>query len=232
MPDGKFISYLRVSTAKQGASGLGLEAQRRAVETFLNGGNWKLLSEFVEVESGKRCDRPRLSAAFEACRLTGAKLVIAKLDRLSRDAGFLLGLDKAGVEFIAADMPHANRMTIGIMAVVADEERRTISRRTRDALAMAKERGVILGGYKGGPAVDHTKGTKALVKLADTFADRVRPMIDELRAAGLSLNAVADALNGREIRTARGATWSAMTVKRVLERAVSAEEVIYKSTSL
>ena len=147
MAEGKFVSYLRVSTARQGRSGLGLEAQRQAVEDFLNGGNWQLVKEFVEVESGKNADRPQLAKAFQLCRLIGAKLVIAKLDRLSRDAHFLLGLEKAGVDFVAADMPQANRLTIGIMAVMAQHEREMISERTKAALAAAKRRGVKLGGY-------------------------------------------------------------------------------------
>jgi DNA invertase Pin-like site-specific DNA recombinase len=218
MADGKFISYMRVSTAKQGQSGLGLEAQRSAIAGYLNGGNWALLQEFVEVESGKNNERPKLAAAFEACRLTGARLLIAKLDRLSRDAGFLLGLEKAGVEFVAVDMPYANRLTIGIMAVVADEERRMISARTKAALAAAKERGTILGGFRGGPVVDHTQGTAALVKRADDFAARVGPMIATMRADGLSLADIAARLNERQIRTARGGAWVAMTVKRALDR--------------
>ncbi|WP_287833263.1 recombinase family protein, partial [Acidiphilium sp.] len=134
----RFVAYLRVSTARQGQSGLGLEAQRSAIAGYLSAAARELLDEFVEVESGKNADRPQLAAAFQACRLTGARLLIAKLDRLSRDAGFLLGLEKAGVEFVAVDMPHANRLTIGIMAVVADEERRMISARTKAALAAAK----------------------------------------------------------------------------------------------
>ena len=135
---GKFVSYLRVSTKRQGESGLRLEAQRAAVETWLNGGSWQLVEEHVEVESGKRDDnRPALAKAFEACKVYDAKLVIAKLDRLSRDAHFLLGLQKAGVEFIAVDMPHANRLTVGIMALVAEQEREAISQRTKAALAAA-----------------------------------------------------------------------------------------------
>ena len=149
MAEGKFVSYLRVSTARQGKSGLGLEAQRNSVEDFLNGGSWQLIKEFVEVESGKNADRPQLEKAFQLCRLTGAKLVIAKLDRLSRDAHFLLGLEKAGVDFVAADMPHANKLTIGIMAVMAQHEREMISERTKAALAAAKRRGVTLGGFRG-----------------------------------------------------------------------------------
>ena len=139
MAEGKWVSYLRVSTDRQGRSGLGLEGQRAAVADFLNGGEWQLAREFVEVESGKRSDRPILADALKACRLYGAKLIIAKIDRLSRDAHFLLGLEKAGVHFVAADMPNANRLTVGIMAMIAEEERRMISRRTKEALAAAKE---------------------------------------------------------------------------------------------
>ena len=118
---GKFVSYLRVSTKRQGESGLGLEAQRKAVEDYLNGGRWELVAEFTETESGKRDDnRPALARAFEACRAYNAKLVIARLDRLSRDAHFLLGLQKAGVDFVAADNPHANRLTVGVLALFAD----------------------------------------------------------------------------------------------------------------
>jgi DNA invertase Pin-like site-specific DNA recombinase len=133
---GKFVSYLRVSTKRQGESGLGLEAQRKAV-------NWQLVKELVEVESGKHDhNRPALHKALEACKVYGATLVIAKLDRLSRDAHFLLGLQKAGVKFVAADMPEANEMVVGIMALVAQAERRMISERTKAALQAAKARGV------------------------------------------------------------------------------------------
>jgi DNA invertase Pin-like site-specific DNA recombinase len=145
MAQGRFVSYLRVSTDRQGKSGLGLEAQRKAVEDFLNGGSWKLIDEFIEVESGKRDDRPKLAEALARCRLHNATLVIAKLDRLSRDAHFLLGLQKAGVRFVAADMPEANEMVVGIMAVVAQAERKMISARTKAALAAAKARGKRLG---------------------------------------------------------------------------------------
>src|SRR6476660_4456978 len=147
---GKFVSYLRVSTKRQGESGLGLEAQRKAVSDFLNGGNWQLVEELVEVESGKHDhNRPALHRALEACKVYGATLVIAKLDRLSRDAHFLLGLQKAGVKFVAADMPEANEMVVGIMALVAQAERRMISERTKAALKAAKARGKRLGKPKG-----------------------------------------------------------------------------------
>nr|WP_321182344.1 recombinase family protein [Methylobacterium sp. Leaf122] len=143
-----FVAYLRVSTQRQGRSGLGLEAQRKAVADFLAGGSWRHVAELVEVESGARDARPRLAEALALCRLHGATLVIAKLDRLSRDAAFLLNLQKAGVRFVAADMPEANELVelvVGIMAVVAQAERKMISARTKAALAAAKAWGVRLG---------------------------------------------------------------------------------------
>jgi len=218
MADGKFIAYFRVSTAKQGKSGLGLEGQRAAVMAYLNGGSWTLAAEFTEVESGKNNDRPELAKALHLCRLTGATLVIAKLDRLSRDAHFLLGLEKAGVDFVAADMPAANRMTIGIMAVVADEERRMISARTKAALEAAKARGAKLGGWRGGPVVNSAAGTKAAVEAADAFAARVEPIIHAMQAQGLSLRGIAAELTAKGIRTARGGSWTGKAVSNVLAR--------------
>src|SRR6516225_10953855 len=144
---GKHVAYYRVSTARQGRSGL--EAQRQAVADYLNGGDWKIVGEFTEVESGKKSDRPELARALAMCRLHGATLVIAKLDRLSRNAHFLFGLEKAGVDFVAADMPNANRLTVHLMAVVAEDEAERISKRTKDALAAAKKRGKKLGGFRG-----------------------------------------------------------------------------------
>jgi DNA invertase Pin-like site-specific DNA recombinase len=140
----KMVGYYRVSTPKQGRSGLGLQAQKAAVKAFINGG--KLIGEFTEIETGKNNNRPKLAEAIQACRIYGATLVIAKLDRLSRNAHFLLGLKEAGVEFICCDMPNANRLTVGIMAMVAEEERRMISERTKAALAAAKARGIKIGG--------------------------------------------------------------------------------------
>lgn len=222
MADGKWISYLRVSTDRQGKSGLGMEAQRTSVTDFLNGGSWKLIKEFVEVESGKKADRPQLEAALAACRLHGAKLVIAKLDRLSRDAHFLLGLDKAGVDFVAADMPNANRLTVGIMAMVAEEERRMISTRTKAALAAAKARGTKLGGNRGvaPTAKMRAKSTAALQQRADARAADIAPTVKALQGAGaVSLRAIAAGLNAQGIPTARGhGIWSANQVARVLGR--------------
>ena len=218
---GKFVSYLRVSTQRQGQSGLGLEAQRAAVAEWLNGGDWTLVEEHVEIESGKRDDnRPALAKAFEACRVYNAKLVIAKLDRLSRDAHFLLGLQKAGVEFVAVDMPQANRLTVGIMALVAEQEREAISQRTKAALAAAKARGTKLGKPKGTPVqrseVGRANGAKANAANAQAFAERLRPALDQL--AGLSANAAAQELNRRGYATARDGVWSATQVIAIRKR--------------
>lgn len=222
MAEARFVSYLRVSTAKQGQSGLGLEAQRKAVAEYLNGGNWQLMAEVVEVESGKRLDRPKLAEALRLCRLHNATLVIAKLDRLSRDAHFLLGLEKAGVDFVAADMPTANRLTVGIMAMVADEERRMISKRTKDALAAAKARGVKLGGDRGNLPAVASKGRAMSLAVrresAKIRATDLLPVLDELKAEGAtSLRLLAAGLNTRGFRTARGGEWSAVQVQRVLK---------------
>lgn len=222
MASGKFVLYFRVSTARQGASGLGLDAQRKAVTEFLNGGDWRTVGEFTEVESGKRSDRPELARAIEACRVHGARLLIAKLDRLSRDAHFLLGLDKEGVDFVAADMPNANRLTVGIMALVAEEERRMIGARTKAALAAAKARGVVLGGDRGGRATDAARTKAAAVRQdkADARAMDLAKVIAEVKADGAtSLRQVATELNARGIGTARGdGLWTAVQVSRVLAR--------------
>jgi DNA invertase Pin-like site-specific DNA recombinase len=222
MAEGKWISYLRVSTGRQGRSGLGLEAQRKTVEDFLNGGNWQLVKEFVEVESGKKSDRPVLAEAIKACRLYGAKLVIAKLDRLSRNAHFLLGLKEAGVDFVCADMPSANRLTVGIMAMVAEEEGRMISARTKQALAAARRRGVQLGGYNKNPKLSvkaRKAGQEANARKAAAHAADLAPVISELQAAGAtSLRAIAAGLNDRGIPTVRGDEWTATQVMRVMAR--------------
>lgn len=221
MAEGKFISYLRVSTKQQGASGLGLEGQRKAVTDYLNGGRWNLINEVVEVESGKNSARPKLADALKLCRLHGATLVVAKLDRLARDAHFLLGLSKAGVEFVACDMSSANRMTVGIMAVVAEEEARMISARTKAALAAAKARGVKLGGDRGATisAEVRTKGNAARLAKACARAADLSEIIGQIRAEGSSsLREIASALNDRGIPTARGGLWSAVQVQRVLAR--------------
>jgi len=219
MANGKFVSYLRVSTDRQGRSGLGLEAQRQAVAEFLNGGNWQPVAEFVETESGAKDDRPKLADALALARAHGAKLVIAKLDRLSRDATFLLGLQKAGVKFVAADMPEANEMVVGIMAVVAQAERKMISARTKGALAAAKARGTKLGGFRGyvPTAEDGANGRRARSAKALDHASSLAPIIARLDPDGaLSLRALAARLAAEGLPTpAGGSTWTAATVARI-----------------
>jgi len=223
MANGKFVSYLRVSTDRQGQSGLGLEAQRRAVTDFLNGGAWKLVAEFVEVESGAKNDRPKLAEALALCRAHGAKLVIAKLDRLSRNAHFLLGLQNAGVQFVAADMPEANEMIVGIMAVVAQAERKMISKRTKDALAAAKVRGRKLGGWRGKhvPTTEDRAAASAAIKAkANARAADLAPIVSRLDPDdSMSLRALAAALMAEGVPTPAGAAvWTAAGVARIKAR--------------
>ena len=219
---GKFVAYYRVSTQRQGRSGLGLEAQRETVRNYLDGGDWQLVAEFTEVESGKRSDRPQFAKALAACRLHRATLVIAKLDRLSRNVHFVSSLMESGVEFVAVDFPQANKLTIHIIAAVAEHEAAMISQRTKDALAAAKKRGKVLGGFRGKvpTAKDRARSTEALQRKADDRATDLAPVIAELRAAGkTSLRAIAEGLNEQGIPTARGkGQWSATQVMRVMDR--------------
>jgi DNA invertase Pin-like site-specific DNA recombinase len=207
--EGKFVSYLRVSTARQGRSGLGLEAQRQAVTDWLDGGRWKLVKEFKEVESGKHADRPELEKALQLCRVAGAKLVIAKLDRLSRNLAFITALMESGVEFVAVDNPHANKLTVHILAVMAEHDREQISERTKAALAAAKRRGVKLGGDRGARL---TAKQRAMGRAAS------EPIVKELQASGaVTLRAIVDGLNERGIPAARGGQWRVTQVVRLLE---------------
>jgi DNA invertase Pin-like site-specific DNA recombinase len=223
MAKGKFIAYYRVSTAKQGISGLGLEAQRTAVLDYLNGGRWTLVDEFKEVESGKHSNRPALAKALAACRVHGATLIIAKLDRLARNVAFISTLMEAGVEFTAVDFPQANRLTVHILAAVAEHEAMMISQRTKAALAAAKKRGVVLGGDRAGIiASQSAKGVKASVKVRREQARRraadLLPIIDAIRAEGItSALQIAAALNERGIHAPRGGEWQAVQVQRVLK---------------
>jgi len=225
MGSGSFVAYYRVSTEDQGRSGLGLDAQQASVRRYLNGGDWTLVGEFTEVESGGKNDRPMLQQAMRACRVHRATLVISKLDRLSRDAHFLFGLEKAGVDFLAVDNPHANRLTIGIMAVIADEERRVISERTKAALAAAKARGRKLGGYRG-TTIDRETREKAInakrAKANGRAAD-LAPIVEEIMTSGRSsLREIAAALNDRGIPTPAGRTvWQATQVRRLLDAMTS-----------
>ncbi len=214
---GRFIAYYRVSTDRQGRSGLGLDAQKKAVEDSLNGGPWQLVGEFTEIESGKRSDRPALEKALEACRRNKAKLVIAKLDRLSRNLAFIATLMESSVEFVAVDNPHANKLTIHILAAVAQHEREMISERTKAALQAAKARGKRLGNPKLSKAA--ARGTAAGKAAADQFAANVLPVIREIQASGISShNAIAAKLNERKVKTARGGRWSHVQVGMILAR--------------
>lgn len=219
MADGKFIAYYRVSTDRQGRSGLGLEAQREAVTRYLNGGDWQLLDEFVEIESGKRDDnRPQLAAALAACRKHKATLVIAKLDRLSRNVAFIANLMEGKAEFIAVDQPFANRLNLHIMAAFAEHEREQISIRTKAALAAKKAQGVKLGN-RTNLAEAQAKGGAAARREADRFAANIMPIIEQIQRAGLtSYNGIAKALNDRGVKTAKGGTWAASTVRNIMLR--------------
>jgi DNA invertase Pin-like site-specific DNA recombinase len=225
MAKGKFIAYYRVSTQKQGISGLGLEAQRTAVLDYLNGGHWELTDEFTEVESGKINDRPALTQALALCRIHGATLIIAKLDRLARNVAFVSNLMESGVEFTAVDFPQANRLTVHILAAVAEHEAAMISARTKAALAAAKARGVVLGGDRAGIiASQWPLGVKASTRIrrekARKRAGDLLPVIQSIRSEGInSLNQIAQTLNARSIPAPRGGTWSAVQVDRVLKTA-------------
>ncbi len=220
----KIVSYLRVSTRKQGNSGLGLEAQRSAIDAYAAQRQAKVIETFTEVESGKVNTRPELLKALHLAKVTGSTLVIAKLDRLSRNAAFLLTLRDSGVRFVASDMPDANDLTVGIMALVAQQEREAISKRTKDALGAAKARGVSLGNPNGASALRRAgKGNTASVQTirgrADSHARNLQPVIAALTNEGLtSLGAVAEALNERGMLTPRGGRWHKSSVRNLLTR--------------
>jgi DNA invertase Pin-like site-specific DNA recombinase len=220
----RFISYIRVSTAQQGASGLGLEAQREAVLRHVRATSGVLVAEFKEVESGKKNDRPEIAAALAACRLRHATLVIAKLDRLARNVAFISNLMESGVDFVACDNPHATRLTIHILAAVAEHEREMISQRTKAALAAAKARGVRLGNphLRPGDRRATRLANRARSELADRHARDVLTYIEAARAAGCSsLGELARALTARGIATPAGLReeWHPYQVKRILDRA-------------
>jgi DNA invertase Pin-like site-specific DNA recombinase len=206
-----FIAYYRVSTDRQGRSGLGLEAQRAAVVRYLAGIGGTLLAEHTEVETGKRNDRPELQKALAACRKHKARLVIAKLDRLSRNVAFIATMMDAGVEFVACDNPHATRLTLHILAAVAEHEREMISARTKAALQAAKARGVRLG----------RNGERLASANRATAVDRARQIehvLAELNQSGMTTREIAAELTARGIRTPRGGRWHPQTVRRVMER--------------
>lgn len=218
-----YVAYYRVSTDKQGHSGLGLEAQREAVSRYMASISGHLVSEFQEVESGKRDDRPKLMAAMAACRVKRAVLVIAKLDRLTRNVAFLANLMESGVEFVACDNPHATKFTIHILAAVAEHEREMISARTKAAMAAAKVRGIKVGNprLRAGDRELCKIATAARIDLSAQHAADVLPFIRDAQAAGArSLGQIAKALHARGVLTPYGnQEWSAVQVRRILEKA-------------
>jgi DNA invertase Pin-like site-specific DNA recombinase len=213
----RYVSYVRVSTDRQHESGLGEAAQREAVRRFMNGG--ELLREFLETESGRRTDnRPVLAEALAFCKKHKATLLVAKLDRLSRNLAFIAALLDSGVRFKCCDMPEADRTFLQMLAVFAEHERRMISERTKAALAAAKARGVRLGGPKRARLAASKRGAARNRALADEYANRMLPMINEMRSNGLSMSATAKALTLRGVATRKGGTWSATQVSNVLMR--------------
>lgn len=220
----RLVAYERVSTVRQGASGLGLAAQRKVIGDFAAARGAEVLARFTEVESGRKADRPELARALHLARVTGATLVIAKLDRLSRNAAFLLALRDSGVRFVACDMPEANDLTVGVMALVAEAERAAISRRTTEALAAAKARGIRLGNPNGAASLRRAGKGGAALRAAvaanvEAFARDLAPVIADIRAQGrTSLRAIAAELSARGIRTRRGGQWQVSNVRALLAR--------------
>lgn len=215
----KFVAYYRVSTQKQGQSGLGLEAQQVAVAAYLNGGAWELVGEFVEVETGKGANaldrRPQLREALDASRKYGATLIIAKLDRLARNVHFVSGLLETGCDFVAADMPQANKVMIQMHAVMSEWERDQISVRTKSALAAAKARGVKLG--VAGPG-NLKRNIEERIEAADAFAAKLSGLILGFQATGMSQRKMVAELNQLGIPTSKGGKWSLVQLQRVIKR--------------
>jgi len=209
---GNYVAYYRVSTDEQGRSGLGLEAQKKAVEEFLNGGDWDLVAEFTEVESGGKSDRPELEEALKLCKRRKATLVIAKLDRLARNVHFISGLMERGVKFCAVEFPNADPFMLHVHAAMGEHERRLISQRTKAGLERAKARGVKLG--RNGKALAKQNAARA-----NSQAKELRPVIRRLRKEGVTTTrAIAAALNDQGIKSARGGQWHPQTVSLLLKR--------------
>jgi DNA invertase Pin-like site-specific DNA recombinase len=214
----RFVAYFRVSTARQGRSGLGLEAQQAAVDAHLAAHGGVQVGAYTEIESGRRSDRPRLEAAIEAAKRRKATLVIARLDRLARDVHFVAGLMKTGVEFVACDMPSATPFMLHIYAAVAEEEARAIGARTKAGLQAAKARGKKLGAPDPRPAgLRGAAATRARFEAANA---RILPLIRDVQASGIAgYLAIARALNEREIKAPRGGRWWPSSVRNLLNRA-------------
>ena len=214
--EGKFVTYYRVSTQRQGKSGLGLDAQKKTIEDYLNGGNHEVLEEFIEVESGKGSNalalRPILREAIECAKKNKAKLLIAKLDRLARNVHFVSSLMESKVDFVVADMPEANALTIHLLSAVAEYERELISKRTTEALAAAKRRGVKLGNPN--LKADNKKRTKT----AQDFAKKRKATLKAYKDQGMSQRAIVEELNNVGITAPRGGEWKLIQVQRVINR--------------
>ena len=209
----QIISYYRVSTARQGHSGLGLDAQRTAIESFCKSNNATTVAEFTEIETGKRNNRPQIAKAIQRCKETGATLVIGKLDRLARNVHFVSGLMESGVSFIAADNPNANRLTVHLLAAIAEHEAHLISKRTKEALAASRARGVL----PRIPSSEEAASARAANSTAAAkHAESMKPIAQAKRGLGWSLQQVADYLNGRGHRTRFGKPWSPTAVMRLL----------------
>jgi len=207
----KAVSYLRVSTAKQGKSGLGLEAQRASIGRLLGEKGTELVKEFVDIETGSRNERNGLEDAMAYAKKTDALLVIAKLDRISRRVSFIAALMESGIKFAIADLPNANAFQIHIYAALAQEERRLISERTKAALQAAKQRGIVLG--KTGAALAERN-----IQAANSFARSVKDMLVDLRDSGMTYKEIADDMNDKRIPSFTGGKWHGMTVKRAYSR--------------
>ncbi|MES2495571.1 MAG: recombinase family protein [Pseudomonadota bacterium] len=216
------MAYYRVSTARQGRSGLGLDAQRQAVAAYIAATSGTITDEMIEIESGSANDRPQFTEALRLCRITGSTLIIAKLDRLARNVAFVSNLMEAGIDFLAVDFPQANRLTVHILAAVAEHERRMISDRTIAALVAAKARGIKLGGDRGNLPSVAMQGAEASAKARCTLADKratdVAPLIRSLRNTGHSFRQISTMLAKRGIQSPRGVNWSAAQISRTLAR--------------
>ena len=229
MTAGKFVSYLRVSTDKQGRSGLGIEAQREAVARFLNGGSWTLLREYVETESGKRSDRPKLAASLAHAKATGATVVFAKLDRLTRNVDLLRALVASGVDLVFCDLPHVppgamGRFLLTQMASVAELEAGLISERTKAALTAAKARGAKLGNPNGARALrgKQTGNAQAVAKIKANAIQRAQGLfwiVEDITGSGVTtVRGIAEELNRRGVHAPRGNAWHPTAVSRLLTR--------------
>ena len=216
------VSYIRVSTAKQGKSGLGMEAQQECIARFAEVEGFEIADTFLEVETGKGSDaldrRPQLRAALNKARVMQCPIIVANLARLSRDVAFIATLMTQRVPFIVAAIgKDADPFMLHVYAAIAEQERRAISERTKAALAAAKARGTILGGWRGGPVVDHRKGIEVIQQRATAFRADVGPMIRDLNSRGMSLRQIAAELDRQGIKTSRGKEWTAAAVARVLK---------------